>query len=91
MALEDYSPTDRHLSGRAHAASWLILAALFLVIALAAPITGSPIDTMLANVPETEECPDCGPHATAEQRETSPANHAICLEHLVGMMSEKQA
>lgn len=41
MAFEDYSPKDRHISGRVHIASWLILAALVGMLAMVAPMANS--------------------------------------------------
>lgn len=55
MSFEDYSPRDRHLSGRVHIASWLILAVLVIILAVAAPMASSGnIDNRLAAVAEDD-------------------------------------
>lgn len=41
MAFEDYHPRDRHISGRVHLASWLILAALVGILTVAVPVASS--------------------------------------------------
>jgi len=44
MAFEDYQPRDRHISGRVHLASWLILAALVGILTVAVPMANSTND-----------------------------------------------
>ena len=41
MTFEDYRPKDRHLGGRAHLASWLVLAALIVILAIVVPSASS--------------------------------------------------
>lgn len=41
MAYEDYSPSDRRMSGRSHLASWLILAVLAGILVVTLPMANS--------------------------------------------------